>query len=332
MPKVSIIVPVYNVEKYLEECVESLRNQTLQNIEIILVDDESPDNCPAMCDSYAEKDKRIKVVHKKNGGLGFARNSGLEVATGEYVAFTDSDDYEEPETYESLAKIADVGNYDVVYYSFSNRYISSIGERTYEGTEQLRELILNIIANPPEGVLDRDMQVSSCLGLYRRDILEKNGVRFHSERELISEDLIFNIDVLDKAQKIDVTNHKFYFYRTTSNSLTLKVRKDRHEKNKLFYQYLNKRLEDMGFGEDGWMRSTRLYFGYTRSTIFQICKSNLNYKEKRERALDICREEEWKPLSKRYPYKLLPSKYRLFFEFLLRRQFFPMWLMSIISK
>ena len=95
-PKVSVIVPIYNVEKYLDECMVSLLNQTLKDIEIILVDDESPDNCPKMCDEYANKDKRVKVVHKKNGGLGFARNSGLDVATGEYVAFIDSDDWIKP--------------------------------------------------------------------------------------------------------------------------------------------------------------------------------------------------------------------------------------------
>lgn len=84
--KISIIVPIYNVEKYLDRCMDSLLNQTLKDIEIIMVDDGSPDNCPQMCDEYAKKDNRVKVVHKENGGLGYARNSGLDVATGEYVA------------------------------------------------------------------------------------------------------------------------------------------------------------------------------------------------------------------------------------------------------
>ena len=101
-PKVSIIVPVYNVEKYLDRCMESLLNQTLKDIEIILVDDGSPDNCPQMCDDYAKKDSRVKVVHKANAGLGYARNSGLDVATGEYVAFVDSDDYVELDMYEQM--------------------------------------------------------------------------------------------------------------------------------------------------------------------------------------------------------------------------------------
>lgn len=92
-PLISVIVPIYNVEKYLARCVDSIVNQTYKNLEIILVDDGSPDRCPQMCDDYAEKDRRIKVVHKNNGGLSDARNAGMAVATGEYISFIDGDDY-----------------------------------------------------------------------------------------------------------------------------------------------------------------------------------------------------------------------------------------------
>ena len=95
-PLISVIVPIYNVEKYLARCVDSIVNQTYKNLEIILVDDGSPDLCPQMCDDYAEKDSRIKVVHKKNGGLSDARNAGMAVSTGEYISFIDSDDYVSP--------------------------------------------------------------------------------------------------------------------------------------------------------------------------------------------------------------------------------------------
>lgn len=101
---ISIIVPVYNVEKYLERCIESIVNQTYKDIEIILVDDGSPDNCSVICDRYAEKDNRIKVIHKQNGGLINARKSGLEIAQGDYIGFVDSDDWIEPEMYEYFAQ------------------------------------------------------------------------------------------------------------------------------------------------------------------------------------------------------------------------------------
>lgn len=106
--KISVIIPVYKVENYLDECVQSVLHQTYRNLEIILVDDGSPDRCGQMCDAYAEKDERIKVVHKENGGLSDARNAGLDVATGEYIAFLDSDDYIDTKMYEEL------------YYSLNN--------------------------------------------------------------------------------------------------------------------------------------------------------------------------------------------------------------------
>ena len=106
MAKVSVTVPVYKTEKYLERCVGALLCQTLEDIEIILVDDGSPDACPEMCDRFAETDGRIKVVHRENGGLGFARNSGIDVSTGEFIGFVDSDDYVSPDMFEKLYNAA----------------------------------------------------------------------------------------------------------------------------------------------------------------------------------------------------------------------------------
>ena len=96
-PLISIIIPVYKVEQYLKECIDSIINQTYMNLEIVIVDDGSPDNCPLICDQYAALDKRIKVIHKKNGGLSDARNAGLNIITGDYVTFVDSDDVIHPE-------------------------------------------------------------------------------------------------------------------------------------------------------------------------------------------------------------------------------------------
>lgn len=102
---ISIIIPIYKVEQYLDACVTSIINQTYKDLEIILVDDGSPDNCPQMCDKWANKDARIKVVHKKNGGLSSARNAGFVVATGEYIGFVDSDDYVDETMYEDLMRV-----------------------------------------------------------------------------------------------------------------------------------------------------------------------------------------------------------------------------------
>lgn len=111
---VSVIVPVYKVEKYLEKCVSSIISQTYKNLEIILVDDGSPDNCPNMCDEFAKKDKRIKVIHKENGGLSDARNAGLDIMTGDFVCFVDSDDWVEKNYVEEMLNIQQKTNADVV--------------------------------------------------------------------------------------------------------------------------------------------------------------------------------------------------------------------------
>ena len=106
-PKVSIVVPIYNVEKYLDRCIQSLLAQTLKEIEIILVDDGSDDGCAQICDQYAERDSRIKVVHKKNGGLDSARKAGIAIASGKYVGYVDGDDWIEPFMYERMVELAE---------------------------------------------------------------------------------------------------------------------------------------------------------------------------------------------------------------------------------
>ena len=112
-PLLSIIIPVYNVEKYLNRCVQSIVDQTYKNLEIILVDDGSPDNCPAMCDAWAKRDCRIKVIHKKNGGLSDARNAGMAIANGELMGFVDSDDWISPEMYQLLYERLEADNSDI---------------------------------------------------------------------------------------------------------------------------------------------------------------------------------------------------------------------------
>ena len=114
-PLVSVIVPVYKVEDYLDKCVESIVKQTYKNLEIILVDDGSPDNCPSMCDSWAQKDSRIKVIHKENGGVSSARNSALDTAAGDYICFVDSDDFIEPNAVGYM--LENIGDADVIQLS-----------------------------------------------------------------------------------------------------------------------------------------------------------------------------------------------------------------------
>lgn len=176
MTKVSIIIPIYNVEKYLDRCMQALINQTLQDIEIIMVDDGSPDNCPKLCDEYAQKDNRIKVIHKRNGGLSDARNAGLEIATGEYVAFIDSDDYTSIEAYETLYNKAKETNADIVYAGFTMHNSDGtenkcfVLNQTWEGKNIIPFLKSMIFDTKPD--IDT-IWMSVWNGIYKRNIIEK---------------------------------------------------------------------------------------------------------------------------------------------------------------
>ncbi len=145
---ISVIVPVYNVELYLSQCIESIINQTYKDIEIILIDDGSPDNCGRICDEYAKKDSRVRVFHKENGGLSNARNYGIEKASGEYIGFVDSDDWLEPEMYETLINVAKENRADIVncgfYYEFLKRTVIRENiEKKFDNTIDLCKALLN---------------------------------------------------------------------------------------------------------------------------------------------------------------------------------------------
>lgn len=324
-PKISIIIPIYNVEKYLDKCVQCARHQTLQDIEIILVDDESPDGCPQMCDEYATQDSRIKVVHKKNGGLGFARNSGLEVATGEYVTFLDSDDFVDLYTYEHLYNIAKKRNLDAVYYKFK-RFVNEdevkqeppCNEITICENDGVKELMLDIISSEPSAKVDHKIHCSSCTSMYRFEIIEKNNVRFHSERELISEDLIFNLDFLKYAKKVAFNNGAHYHYRVNPTSLTSTIRTDRIEKNFILYEYINNHLHFWQLEKSkGQERNARFFIGNSRSSIKHLLKSDFSDKSqwlKKNLSLPI-----WKELYQTYKWKELPQYSKVFFYLCYKR-------------
>ena len=188
---ISIIVPIYNVQKYLDRCMKTLLNQTYRNIEIILVDDESPDECPKMCEEYAKIDQRVKVIHKKNGGLGFARNSGLEIAQGKYIIFVDSDDYVTENMCHLLYEAAKKYEADVVYGGIfyadgekikENKVVTK--ERVWKGKQEVKDLLLDFIATEPNEKKDTIMEVSVWKALFRKKVFDEYDISFVSEKRI----------------------------------------------------------------------------------------------------------------------------------------------------
>ena len=322
-PKVSIIVPCWGVEKYLDQCVESLINQTLKDIEIVLVDDESPDRVPEMCDEWAKKDERIKVVHKKNAGLGMACNSGLDVATGEYVAFCDSDDFVNSNAYQILYEKAKSIKADVVYTSF--KYVDINGhllphrsinyeERIINTLSDIQEVMKGMIASEPSSESERTYQASAKVALYKREIIVREGIRFVSERVIPSEDLVFNLDYLSHCRVVVTLPLKYYNYRTNPLSISHVVKKNAFDISKQLYTYLMQKISDLGLGEDGTYRVQRMIIGTTRSYVSRVIRSSLSKEEKEDLIKNISKDSIWIDVKRHYPVNIMPLKHRAYFE------------------
>lgn len=229
-PKVTVIVPVYNAEKYLRECLDSIRHQSLEEIEVILVNDVSTDGSGVICDEYAAMDSRFKVVHlPKNGGPGIARNVALDMADGEYCTFVDSDDRIHPDAYREMYEFASSNNLQIVRCemgSFSDDSPEPVpifhkyGEkRIFTDRQDLREMAVCVFCSPVSpGRRDMNFGGSACSALHHRSLFEEGGVRFPRIPHMISEDFIFCYDCLQKASAVGLLPHMFYYYRMNRNS------------------------------------------------------------------------------------------------------------------
>lgn len=213
MELISVIVPVYNVEKYLDRCVESIVNQTYTNLEIILVDDGSPDRCPAMCDEWAKRDNRIKVIHKENGGLSDARNAGMRVASGDYIAFVDSDDWIEAQMYQILYDTMVATDSDVV--SCGAKRVWTDGTPAQEVISVSRNRVLEQEAAIKAMITGDGLVQIAWNKLYRRnlikDILFPLGV--------ICEDEFWTWQVIVRAKRVSILRESYYNYLQRDDSI-----------------------------------------------------------------------------------------------------------------
>lgn len=291
-PLVTVVVPVYNVEKYLDRCIDSIVNQTYKNLEIILIDDGSPDNCPKMCDAWAEKDSRIKVIHKQNAGLGMARNSGIEAATGEYIFFIDSDDYIDIFAVEKSVATAINSKSQIVMFGHTNfddfANFSPLKIKTdklyFEGEALFNDLLPGLF------VYDRGLGVRTGNKMFSLKLLKENNLFYKSEREIISEDAFFALELFKHVNKVAILPENLYFYYKNPKSLTSTYREDRQEKNNLFLIEALKEIEQNKY-PDCVARALKVrYHSYTISALKQILNSDLNDTEKKENIYKIFKD------------------------------------------
>lgn len=334
-PKISVIIPIYNTGRYLPECVESVRKQTLQDIEIILVDDESPDNAPQLCDEYARQDERVKVVHKKNGGLGFARNSGLDVAIGEYVSFIDSDDFISSNMMQTLYEVAkqydadDVRSGTIFYNNGKKTFRHDVNQtKVYRGSEEVKSFVFDLLGPLPEESRDVKYMMSVCLALHKRSVIEENCVRFTSERKTLSEDLIFDLDLFPKMNCIVCIPDCFYHYRMTPNSLTHTFSMEKYHKNASFFAAVEDRLQKNYDTEEYSLHFQRLKFLYLRTSIGNISNTTDSIIDIKNNICFVLNDDIWNDLIAKYPSRRMDFKRVCYFWLIKNKMAICLWFVS----
>lgn len=334
-PKVSIIIPCYGVENYLDRCINTIVSQSLQDIEIILVDDKSPDMVPLICDEWAKRDVRIKVIHKtENEGLGFARNTGLEIATGEYVAFVDSDDFVSTDMYEVLYNKAKQNDNDVVYcncieYYDNRKQIERLDlkkAKAFIGRNDVDELLLDMIGPLPEFPRSVKYRGSVWHAIYRRSIFLKYNVKFVSERKLISEDLVFDIDYLPHCESIVWIPDALYYHCYNGESLSHTIKDEKYGLMKEFISVIDSRMSQI-------YPKSKYYIHLQRFCIFRFLtslKAAVNKKYQNISANNVLKDCFWNDYIKNYPAKRLSFKYKLTLYLYKRTVLWP--ILKIIMK
>jgi len=348
-PKVSIIVPVYNAEKYLKRCVNSLQNQTLEDIEIILVDDSSTDSSLSICKKMAEEDLRIKVIHKVNGGAGLARNEALKIATGEYIGFADSDDFVEKEMFKTLYEKAVQYGSDLVMSGVlfvDGNMFSNKGERVrktyfdedtqFDTTEDLKKLRMGIVGSTPEDSDDSKYGMSIWKNLFKKEIIDKNSITFKSEREMLSEDALFMIDYISCIEKATGINEAFYNYCRNEDSISKSYKKDRFEKSLVFVSEAEKRFEKDIKKEEYQIYIDRFWQAMCRvlclQEIMYAKDNNIKYKDLKKRLKMVCTHSLTARVLKSYPICTLPLMQRIFAYAMKYRMYFLLKILVLLRS
>lgn len=296
---ISVIVPVYKVEKYITRCIDSIINQTYKNLEIILVDDGSPDGCGKICDEYAKNDERIRVIHKENGGVSSARNIGLDNANGTYITFVDADDYIQEEFCENLIKHITEQNADCVACGYN---------RIYDNKEE-KILCKNCYSLTSNEFIENIMHVQSGLGFCHMKLWRKSSIgtiRFN-ENLKVGEDALFNMQVSKNVKKFYMVNKALYNYRFNETSVV----------RKFDNQYANKYLKSIqvaqGYIEKSYRNNDKVLKRFNNYASYHVLLVIINYclnpenglglKDQIKQIKEICDIKEFKDAIKQSNYE-----------------------------
>jgi len=338
-PKVSIIVTVYNTVKYLQRCLDSIVDQSLDNIEIILVDDGSTDTSKELCDDYAKRYNNIRVIHKKNEGVAFARNSGLDIATGEFVAFVDSDDFVDENMYKDLYETAKILNIKTVFCGYksyddkNNIQIkkSPCRKKLYKGSRVFRRALLELVGTRPKEKIDVSLNKSVCFGIYSLDLINKKRIRFYSERKYIAEDLLFNISYFRYADGLYVDEATPYNYSCNKEGLSYIYTKDKFDDYMVMYKKMRRMLRKHKKQKEIKIRMQRTCICYAMFLVYLICNSYRTKKAIKNIKI-LCSNNNLISLLCDYEYYKCPFRLSISCFLMKRKMAFLIWLIENLSK
>lgn len=306
--KITIIIPVYNVEKYIRQCLDSVINQTYRNLEIIVVDDGSPDNCGAICDEYAMLDERIIVIHKENGGVSDARNCGLAHCTGDYVYIMDSDDYIEQTAIEVLYENAVQTGADVIiadHYSFFDQatqvmhafFANEFYTDDRNVIDQIQNMVLHFTYAPENSIQKGGFGIGApWTKLVKTELIVKNEIKFDPYVKGIFDDGLFALSVFQFAQSVSYIQKSIYHYRLLQTSLIHKFTPNCMEVNKRIFQRIREFSENYQRGES----FIKAYYARVIRRMMNIFKTYLFHEK-----FDKTRKEKYKEfiqIFKEYDY------------------------------
>lgn len=287
----SIIIPIFKVEKYIKQCVDSVLSQTYKNLEVILVDDGSPDRCPFICDEYAKMDSRVRVIHKRNGGLSDARNEGLKDAIGEYVIFLDSDDYYGSSNFlEVIVNATDRGSKDAVFFRRTNFYDNVEKSKVIASPYNLQWNKLKIGEMLYELAKHDMLDANASLKVTKRDILQKNNLYFR--KGMFSEDLEWYGRYIPFINSITLINKPDYFYRKKREGAITTQITERNIRDTFYSLQSQSRLIRDSNIEDGKKKALLLYHSYYYYIILGLI-NNVLEGDSYNQLLNECKNYKW---------------------------------------
>jgi exopolysaccharide biosynthesis predicted pyruvyltransferase EpsI/glycosyltransferase involved in cell wall biosynthesis len=300
--KFSVVLPIYNVDLFLNRCIESIVKQTYRNLEIILVDDGSTDYSPIICDKWKAYDERIIVLHKENNGLGEARNSGLDMATGDYICFFDSDDYVKGNLFEDLAKVLQNNRVDLIIFghyflsaggTIKKSFIPSMSKYKFNNNKEImNELLPELICTDLKTGRASNLYMSAWSFAFKREKLIRTQFRFESERRLISEDIYSLISLIPCIDSARVINKAYYYHCENKKSLTNTYRPDRFDKTIFCQKMLIKLCESRVYSDEVRQRISRPFLDNILACIKMeaVAIKDKGLRKVKERIKIICKD------------------------------------------